>query len=638
MAPHNETRTLGWLHLTDLHIGQPREGGRLANIEREFLRDLEKVVAETERPIRIVFFSGDIAFRGAESEYVRATAMLGRICNRIRSLNQRFDSSPHSIPVLVPVPGNHDLARPSRAEAEAIRAAFASRGADAPPLWEPGQRGVEELISRCFSGYSSWLRHHPLPLPKGWVPGLIPGDLRATITRDNLRIGVLALNASYLHLGDEAPGSLHLDLSQVTHLLGSNTRAWVESHDFCVLVTHHPPTWLSEVARTTLDHEIKPNALFDMHLFGHEHVGSHRQDPGSAGIRHLIEGRSLFGAEEDGTPRTHGYVVGAFAVQGDGTHSTKSARIFTRQGWRDGHGWHFGPGDTKWGRWHLDIHLGSTPQLAPSAPTSAMGTVAPELDPTLGDLSASGKLAWKTVRDEHEFDALLLEASPDQRWILLSASVPYWMSDPERRRREQKYLESARPEAILAFVRELAAAIGARHPKLGILFGGHPSITQAIASTVLATKRDRPWLTLVQDEHFWHQLVEDVGVLACAKGVLPVLLPSAGSGPNLQRLRSTMTSPSSLCAAVFLGGMSGVLDEFQKVGERRPELPRYCVGLGGGAAAELLLDPNTAPQATGAVAVPTVATTERTIANPATLWHTPQLAVQTILAAIDRPS
>lgn len=641
------TRSLGWLHLTDLHIGQPREGGRLANIEREFLADLEKVVDQTKRPIRIVFFSGDIAFRGSDGEYVRATAMLGRICNHIRRLNGPISGDDEPTPVLVPVPGNHDLARPSQTDAETIRTAFASRTAASPPLWEPGQRGVEELIQHSFAAYSSWLRHHPLPFPPGMHHGLLPGDLRATIERDGLRIGVLGLNTSYLHLADEAPGSLHLDLSQVTSLLGSNTRAWVESHDFCVLVTHHPPAWLSEVARSTLDQEIKPDALFDLHLFGHEHIGSHRQDPGSAGIRHLIEGRSLFGAEEQGGPRTHGYVVGEFCERDRRKVTERSTRIFVRQGWRDGHGWRFGPGDSRWGRWHLHIDLGEVDRRerqrsrrSSKSSGSMEGRAAPALEPHLGDVSMSGKEKWHRTDDPGELDQLIRRLGIGRKWVLLSASVPRPVEDRSRRERERRFVETSKPEAILAFVRELA--LQANENQLGIVCGGHPSITQAISPIVLrptkrqadATERtitETGRIALVQDEHYWSSVVEDVSVLACVPQVIPILMPTLGAGPDLDRLRRLMATPTSIVAAVFVGGMSGVREEFALVGKLRPKIPRYCVGIGGGAAAELLLDSEWSEAAKGSVEGQAA---RSRIRNSARLWHTPKSAVEAIMEAL----
>ncbi len=616
---------LGWLHITDIHVGQPREGGRLANIERAFLNDLTQVLGQERLVIGVVFLSGDIAYRGADAEYVRASAVLGRICDHIDKLNREID--PAAVPpVVVPVPGNHDLMRPLPRDAESIRAALAGRTQASPPLWPPGQEGVRDLVDGCFAGYRAWLRTHPLPFPPGAHHGILPGDLRATVTRAGISLGIVGLNSTCLHLGDTEPGSLHVDLSQAVSLLGPNPRGWVESHHFNVLVTHHPPSWLSTVARTILDEEIKPNSLFDLHLYGHDHVGHLSIDPGANGVRHLIEGRSLFGAEEDGSPRLHGYTVGRFVLSAPkGAERSKRVELWTRQGWRDSHGWRFGPSDERWGRWRLIIDLGETALLARA------NTPSPVLKPGLGSLDETAKRSgpWVIIERTEEVSAAL-DGDADRRWILLSANIPVAPTEPDRREAERAYLESARPDAIRAFVVELARRVAAVDSGFGIIFGGHPTITQALAPLALAASGGGRWLTLVQDEHFWFNLVEEVGVVAHAASVRPFLIKTGGAGPELPKLRGAMLTPTQLAAAVFVGGLKGVSDEFALARARRPEVPCFAVGLGGGAAASLLLNPGTELSALGA----TPANDQALVKTPARLWHTPKDAVSAIFESI----
>ena len=51
--------TLGWLHFTDLHIGQPKDGGRLGTIESALLEDLAAEAEREKMPFDVVFFTGD---------------------------------------------------------------------------------------------------------------------------------------------------------------------------------------------------------------------------------------------------------------------------------------------------------------------------------------------------------------------------------------------------------------------------------------------------------------------------------------------------------------------------------------------------------------------------------------------------
>ncbi|HMV66800.1 MAG TPA: metallophosphoesterase, partial [Myxococcota bacterium] len=560
------------MHLTDLHVGQPREGGRVANIERELLADLKRVMTGSDPlSIAVIFFSGDIAFRGVDSEYVRASAILGRVCEQVRRCNEDLGAQ-HPMPILVPVPGNHDLVRPrDPGDADAIRSAFQSRAAHSPPLWQSGQAGVRALVNAAFAPYAAWLDHHPLPFPPGRRSGLLPGDLRASIARGGLSLGVVGLNSCVLHLDDVRPGDLHLDLSQLTELLGPSPSTWVEAHDFNVLVTHHPPSWLSPMARQTLDREIKPDRIFDLHLFGHDHVGAHEIDPGSAGIRHLIQGRSLFGAEEGAHPRAHGYTVGRFVV--DRTERAKRVELWSRQGWYDGHGWRFGPMDERWGRWRLVIDLGAATDRAPKAtPTPEIRRAAPGAyeRPTGG---------WTRVCDGAQVGDVVAGLGT-KRWLLLSAGVPPATLSSDRMEGDGPYLRTARREVTEAFVRALARRVAAT-ADLGLLFGGQPAVTQAMAPDVLASRR-ADWVVLVQDEFYWFNLVEDVGVIAKSPAVVPLLLETAGQGHRLHDLRDAMARVPGLVGAVFVGGLSGVIDEFRRVGERRPEVPRLAVGLGGG--------------------------------------------------------
>lgn len=615
------TRTLGWLHLTDLHVGQPRDGGRLGSIETALLDDLAAESDREKMPFDVVFFTGDIAFRGSDCEFIGASALLGRILTRIAELNHELGAGP---PLLIPAPGNHDLARPSEADAKAIRDAFASRTATAPPLWSPAQAGVRERLEACFAAYERWLRDHPLPFPPDWRPGILSGDRVVTVRRHGISLGVVALNSSYLHFGDDAAGKLHLDLRQLEALVGEQPAPWFKAHDFAVLMTHHPQEWLSPVAARTLAEEIRVGQRFSLHLYGHAHVGAHRSDPGGTGIRHLLEGRSLFGAEEEGHPRMHGYGVGRFVINEgiEGRAPQRKVEFWTRTGWSDGHGWRFGSDREEAGRWRVVLELGDAPARDRIGDDS--GT--PRLVKGLGDPAGEGYTCWTEVRKREDVEAIAELREP--RWIFLSAGVPKLPDDPERREEERTNVETARPDAILAFVRALVAR--ACKDGMGVVFGGHPEITTALAPQILTYARKHPAtrsVALFQSESFWPHLVGAAGVLAIVDGVIPVRTPI---GVDLDGMRDLMFAAPGLVGGVFVGGLSGIRKEFDAFGEARPGLPRIAVGVGGGAAASLLLE-------AGAVAAATGATGGGHVASEGRLWHSPATAVEAIFEVLGRP-
>lgn len=610
-------KTLGWLHLTDLHRGQPKEIGQLRDIEKKFLRSLEGVMRSGEIGVDLVFFSGDLVFKGSDGEFVKATAFLGRILQHIQELNADLGLVPDS-PVLLPVPGNHDFARPDAAGIDVLNRVLASRDAESTALSGKPLEEARAVIGPAFEGYKRWLRH-PLPFPKLWDNGLFPGDMRATVQRQDTAVGVVCLNGAYLHTSDKCRGALHLDQTQVMKF-GESLNEWRERHDFAVLMTHHPPSWFSEEARKVLEGELLGSGVFDIYLFGHEHPGGHEARPGTAGIRHLLKGRSLYAAKEDGSTRLHGYTVGRFDI--DGGH--RSIEVCPHSAWRTKE-WHFGPVAADGpGNWKVTIDLD---ELDAARADRKLDPTVVDWIPDLGNRGSDAKSHWAESYDD-------LAAKPErERWVFLSASIPQPDDDDDRRKATEHLVESARPDLIKQFVRTLVPAL--EQAGWGIVCGGAPSITELLAPIVLDHERDSPWLLLYQHEIFWDSFVEDVGVIAWTKGVSSVLVRqtpgSADQDTELGVMRDAMFALDGLDAAVFVGGLDGIRKEYDKIAAKSG-IRRFALGAGGGEAAEILMDEGL--DASGHLPGDRGAVKKRQLKNPGPLWHSPEKAVEAILKAL----
>jgi len=121
---------------------------------------------------------------------------------------------------------------------------------------------------------------------------------------------------------------------------------WVKKHNLCLLVTHHPPDWLTSEARNYLDHEIAPSERFAMHLFGHMHESfTEYIRRNSAYVRRYCQARSLFGLKTWGSEkltRSHGYIFGQLQFDENLGHCT--LRYWPRKAEEDSSGgWHFKP-------------------------------------------------------------------------------------------------------------------------------------------------------------------------------------------------------------------------------------------------------------------------------------------------------
>src|SRR5215207_372548 len=95
--------SFSFLHLTDLHQGMASQSWLWPNVEEEFFRDLEKI-HEAAGPWDLLLFTGDLTQRGSRAEFEELNKTLGRLYDELARLG--------STPILLAVPGNHDLVRP----------------------------------------------------------------------------------------------------------------------------------------------------------------------------------------------------------------------------------------------------------------------------------------------------------------------------------------------------------------------------------------------------------------------------------------------------------------------------------------------------------------------------------------------
>ncbi|ELM3617454.1 hypothetical protein RYR54_003136 [Aeromonas sobria] len=135
-------------------------------------------------------------------------------------------------------------------------------------------------------------------------------------------------------------------------------------------------------------------------------------------------------------------------------------------------------------------------------------------------------------------------------FIFLSASVP----DPKR---APAYAESSNSVAIASAVRALV------HVTLGrrvLVWGGHPAITPMIKVVAEEMGVDySKWVKLYQSLYFEDQFPEDNDAF---HNVIYTENINNEIGKSLLCMRKRMFTENNFKAAVFIGGMGGVIDEF----------------------------------------------------------------------------
>lgn len=160
------------------------------------------------------------------------------------------------------------------------------------------------------------------------------------------------------------------------------------------------------------------------------------------------------------------------------------------------------------------------------------------------------------------------------RSIFLSASVPI--------AGRGDYYNTTNPFLIQSAVKELVVAV-IRHHK--IVWGGHPSITPMIWSICEDLDVDYSKnVVLYQSRHFEDVFPEENERF---ENVIFTDDVSGNRDVSLLLMRKEMLSRNDLDAAVFIGGMEGVEDEYNLFREYHPNAKVLPVGAPGGAARKL---------------------------------------------------
>jgi 3',5'-cyclic AMP phosphodiesterase CpdA len=354
--------TLNWLHLTDLHLGMKGSEDLWPNVEEDFFNDLRKLVKDERGPrvdpLDLVVFTGDLVQSGGADQFDEIDVVLEKLWGRFHE-EMGFE------PKLVVVPGNHDLTRPPESTGQNPNPALdtlthlwhLSHVYDA--FWDPGSV-QRELVNRAFTNYVDWWEHTPIPKPEVYWKGELPGDFSATVEEEGIKLGIVGLNSTFLQLTDgDREGELALSERQFNLACAGHGPDWAAAHNVCLLLTHHPPEWLTEAARGKLVEIHKP-PRFALHLFGHVHEAD-LTDWGQGGTQPLrrLQGNSLFSLEwlsSGDTGRRHGYSLGQLKVADDDSDYAE-LRVWPRSAERlPGGRWDFGQ-DRRFGELEMDSSI-----------------------------------------------------------------------------------------------------------------------------------------------------------------------------------------------------------------------------------------------------------------------------------------
>jgi hypothetical protein len=164
--------------------------------------------------------------------------------------------------------------------------------------------------------------------------------------------------------------------------------------------------------------------------------------------------------------------------------------------------------------------------------------------------------------------------------LFLSASIPLPGRNP-------RFLESADVIAIRDSIKALVS-IALGHGK--IVFGGHPAITPLIALLLRGmpaeTKRS---VVLFQSAFFERDFIEENDEFIDLR-----IVPAVGNdrAASLASMREKMIGSCAFDAAIFIGGMEGIFDEYRAFHATHPQARCYPIASTGAAALDLYRELN----------------------------------------------
>ena len=301
-----------WLHVSDFHIGQNARPDTW-DTARETLLDGIKQAVQLDGPIDLLVATGDLVFSGHSEQYKRFDDLR----------EQLVDAT--GAKAFVAVPGNHDLERPKKSGAQtiALRAAANDPTARADVLEDTS---LLSFVAEKFGSYGTWWEPHRRALPAA-TEGLLPGDFACSLDFGGVRVGILGLNSAAGHLQDAFEGDIWIDKLQVSRLLEplGGATGWAQGHHLTLLLTHHPPAWLSTSSREDYTAEIYTRRRFSAHLFGHTHEGAADAEQSAGGTRRVtLQARSYLGLETFLTrngrqkSRSHGFTICTCSLESGG--------------------------------------------------------------------------------------------------------------------------------------------------------------------------------------------------------------------------------------------------------------------------------------------------------------------------------
>lgn len=312
-----------FLHLSDLHIGDKYQKGLMSQTKKVVFEDIEYILGKLES-VDIVFFTGDLVQKGTQEEFVLVEEFLIDLWKLFEKYGQN--------PYLFCVPGNHDLERISDLNnpIQKVLTNWTQENIKDDYFWN-APNDYHDFIKERFKNYTEWYKNTSIKKPD-IVEGYIPGDFYCSLNLNNINIGVVGLNSTFLQLhGGDVKKKLGVYVKQVNSLFGEKYFEWLSKQDVPILLTHQSPEWFEPKSFNEFNQEIYSLDSYVEHLCGHMHEPSYTSTSiNGFPSKRIFISPSLFGLEyyeNNSSSRIHGYTAGIYSIDSGTISKTIWPRI-----------------------------------------------------------------------------------------------------------------------------------------------------------------------------------------------------------------------------------------------------------------------------------------------------------------------
>ena len=254
-----------FVHLSDIHFGQEKDGGLLFindDAKKRLLEDAAAEISKTGMSASGVIVTGDIAYAAKYEEYAKAGEWLDELADRIGC--SRLD--------IQMVPGNHDIDRDAitpiaKYHLDAVR----DQGDEVLDMLLDDDAQREALFER-FAAYRDFSGGYGCDLDVG---GVYSADV-AVVLAPGRTIRFVRLNSALICSRKDDEGRL---------ILGARQRVFeaIDGEEMVVLV-HHPLNWLQDSNEAGRYFKSRARVI----ISGHEHFPSLDVNPVEAGCDLLM--------------------------------------------------------------------------------------------------------------------------------------------------------------------------------------------------------------------------------------------------------------------------------------------------------------------------------------------------------------